>query len=148
MSDPPLSLAPQRWRGSPDSPHPDFATLLSTFETTSTADDSKSSASACATPRTANSKRSFSNEQEDETAEVEYKTASEQAEAERDMPDIRTTSPSPQRPIDSKWSEGPLSLLLPLNRTQVFGDNASSIAGKAAVSRAQGSSSRESCSVR
>lgn len=63
------------------------------------------------------------------------------------MPDIRTSSPSPQRPIDSKCSEGPLSPLLPPSQTQVSGESASAAVGKAAVAQAHGSNSRESCSM-
>lgn len=143
MPDPPLSPTPRRWRSSSDSPHPDFVSLLSTFETTSIPDEFKSLTPVWTTPKTASSKLSLNNGKE-RTVEGEYTTASEHAEVESDMPDIRTISPSPQKSLDSKRLLRPLSPLLPPSRTQILDDNASATGSKAAKAQAAEFNSRES----
>lgn len=145
MPDPPLSPTPRRWHSSSDSPHPDFASLLSAFETTSIPDESKSLTPVWTTPKTASSKLSLSNGKEEGTVEGEYTTASEHAEVESDMPDIRTISQSPQKSLDSKRLLRPLSPLLPPGRTQILDDNASAIGSKASKAHAAEFNSRESC---
>lgn len=144
MPDPPLSPTPRRWRPSSDSPHPDFASLLSTFETTSIPGESKNLTPVWTTPKTASSKHSLNNGKEEEPVEAEYTTASKHADVESDLPDIRTTSPSPQKSVDSKRLLQPLSPLLPPNRTQTFDDNTSAAGSKAEMAQAPEFNSRES----
>ncbi|WVN89721.1 uncharacterized protein L203_104951 [Cryptococcus depauperatus CBS 7841] len=130
MPDPPISPTPRRWRASPESPHPDFAALLSTFESTSTTDDSLPT---WATPKSTSSERRSKSGggTRGDGSEGEYMTALDQ---EVEMPDIRTTSPSPQRPVDAR-PDMTLSPLLPPSRTMLFGGDALSTDDKAGLSR-------------
>ncbi|WVQ86046.1 hypothetical protein IAT38_008214 [Cryptococcus sp. DSM 104549] len=155
MPTPPLSPTPRRWRSSPDNPHPDFAALLSTFEPGSTAPptapapateaDSRSSAPSWATPKSRHTAASSSHRDEDDEDAVEYMTATESEHKARSTastsvsrartPEIRTTSPSPQRPVPSARSDMSLSPLMPPSRSQLFGDDASATGARADVTR-------------
>ncbi|WVQ70693.1 hypothetical protein IAR50_000215 [Cryptococcus sp. DSM 104548] len=152
-SPPPLSPTPRRWRANTGSPHPDIASLLSTFEPGGNSatinlpplpasESSYSGSSSWATPRTSASRRTLEQrEEEADEAQVEYMTISDSLE--RETPDIRTTSPSPQRPLESNRSDVTLSPLVPPSRGRLFAEDASSTVGKAnarALSREQTSS--------
>ncbi|OCF45693.1 hypothetical protein I317_00596 [Kwoniella heveanensis CBS 569] len=146
-SSPPLSPSPRRWRGTSDQPHPAFAALLSSFETTSTSGHSDRSAPDWATARGQTDDEQLSNNarerggDEDDEAEVEFLTATQSPDQSRTMigseagnrtPEIRTTSPSPQRqvlPSSSVFS----SPLLPPDRGQLFGEDTSSTIGRSGL---------------
>ncbi|TYJ54390.1 hypothetical protein B9479_004978 [Cryptococcus floricola] len=155
-SPPPLSPTPRRWRANTGSPHPDIASLLNTYEQggnsatitlpplppSESSYTQSSGSSNWATPKTSATRRTLEQRgDEEDEAEVEYMTTSDSLE--RDTPDIRTTSPSPQRPLESYRSDATLSPLLAPSRGRLFGEDASSTLGKAharAIPREQTSS--------
>ncbi|WVF67946.1 hypothetical protein IAT40_002708 [Kwoniella sp. CBS 6097] len=148
-SSPPLSPSPRRWRGTSEQPHPAFAALLSSFETTSTSGHSDRSAPDWATARgqtddersTGNGNGNDRRVDEDDEAEVEFLTATQSpdqlrtnigSQAGSRTPEIRTTSPSPQRPVPS-FSSVRSSPLLPPNRGQLFGEDTSATIGRSGL---------------
>ncbi|WVQ95510.1 hypothetical protein IAU59_002607 [Kwoniella sp. CBS 9459] len=152
-SSPPLSPSPRRWRGTSEQPHPAFAALLSSFETTSASGQSDRSAPDWATARgRTDDEASNDNDNdngnntgrygdEEDEAEVEFLTATQSpdrsranmgSEAGSRTPEIRTTSPSPQRPVlpSSPVMSSPL---LPPDRGQLFGEDLSSTIGRSGL---------------
>ena len=108
MPSPPLSPTPMRWRSSQSEAHPDFAALLS-FDIPVAPTDSTTSPNP-----------SPSNAQEDHaepsgpTTDHSSSVAQKEAQSEfltapgspvKSVPEIRTTSPSPARPIKSSSSD-------------------------------------------
>lgn len=104
---PPLSPVPQRWRPSSleDDPHLDFASLLQSFDTQPSPTHIPLPISTTTTPTSSRSGNDgerlrgflYSPSEESDEREVEYLTAP--GTPARRVPEIRTTSPSPQRPI-------------------------------------------------
>ncbi|WWC65105.1 uncharacterized protein I303_107719 [Kwoniella dejecticola CBS 10117] len=126
MPSPPLSPTPRRWRSSPDQPHPDFAALLSSFEqpTPSSPNSPKPKSENESLPEWA-TPRGILSEEEDQKDEDEVEFLTATASTSGPNPEIRTTSPSPQRPAaTSRAAElGLDSPLLPPNRGRLFGED-------------------------
>jgi hypothetical protein len=126
MPSPPISPTPRRWRSSgTDEPHPDYAALLSSFdrppETTSIEESGSSPW-----------RRGANVTSTDDDPSSEFLSAP--GSPQRLVPEIKTTSPSPQRPIYTRESSqssdmGSSPLPSPPNRARMFGD-ASNSAGR------------------
>jgi len=84
---PPFSPTPRRWRSPQSEHHPDFAALLTSFENTSSTSHSRESS------------RTRSDESRRDQAEFRTAPTSPTGLFQRDVPEIRAISPSPQRPI-------------------------------------------------
>ena len=127
----PLSPTPTRFR-SPSEPHPDFAALLSSFES-----GSQTAASEHGGQRSGR-QESTPHSSSGGGTETDYLTAP--GSPTRDVPEIRTTSPTPLRPgltaspalsSSKSTSEGRLSPLpTPPLRGRLFGDQPGSTDGR------------------
>ena len=126
MPSPPISPTPRRWRSpGTDEPHPDYAALLSSFDVTpETTQGEESGEVSWRRPM-------VPTPTEDERSSVFLSAPGSPLSQ---VPEIRTTSPSPQRPLyklASSQSSDVVSSPLPSppSRTQMFGD-ASNTAGR------------------
>lgn len=115
MPSPPLQPRPRSWRDSlSDEMNPDYAALLTSFE-----DPPESSTSQPRDP--APSDPGYDNDESGGALGSPWR-----------LPEIRATSPSPRRPIEtSAQSDGSVSPLPdPPSRAQIFGDAPSSTQGR------------------
>ncbi|KAK8850475.1 hypothetical protein IAR55_004393 [Kwoniella newhampshirensis] len=143
-SPPPLSPTPRRWRSPTQQPLPEFAALLSSFESETAASTSEDTSSrggsmpGWATPHGRTEEDDETRREEEDEAEVEYLTAASSVDEPRGRgrtPEIMTTSPSPQKGgFDSS-----LSPLLSPDRGQLFGEDVDTAVGRTVLQISNGS---------
>lgn len=140
MPSPPLSPSPRRWRPLSEEPHPDFAALLSSFEV----GPSQSEEGARSVHHGRNDPDTT-----DQPSTTHLAPLGSIATPGRAVitPEIRTISPSPERPEPShhhspvgsaRSSQRSASPLVPPQRGRLFGDAPEATAGSSGLSREGG----------